>query len=113
MKKGFPWSSLLLALLAVSVLVNVALGYKYVRLAGIVRKEAMTARILQEKVAAAQRDRAVLQAMAIESLKYARRHPEVFRALAPFLPAFRQLGINVTSNAPPARVPDAPNAVHP
>jgi heme exporter protein D len=113
MKKAFPWSSLLLTILALSVLVNVALGYKYVRLAGIARQQSAVARMLQEKVAVAQRDRSVLQALAIESLKYAQHHPEMIRTLTPFLPAFRQLGINVTSNTPPTQAPTAPAPAQP
>lgn len=103
MKKPFPWSSLLLTILGLSLLGNVALCYQYVKLASLSRRGTVEMRGLQEKVNAAQRDRAVLQAMAIESLKYARHHPAMLQALTPFLPAFKGLGINVTSNtAPPA-----------
>lgn len=89
----------MLAVLVLSVLVNVALCYRYTRLAGDASRGAHISRTLQERVEAANKDRAVLQAIAVESLKYARTNSEMFQVVAPFFPAFQMLGININSNA--------------
>ncbi|MCB1127501.1 MAG: hypothetical protein KDM81_13490 [Verrucomicrobiae bacterium] len=102
MKKSSPWSGVLLAVLVLSVLVNIALCYQYMKLVGIARRGAVFTRTLQEKVERANQDRAVLQAIAVESLKYARTNREMFQVVQPFFPTFHQLGINLNSNTPAA-----------
>jgi hypothetical protein len=98
MKKSSPWNAVLLAVLVLSVVVNIALCYRYIRLAGVARRGAVDSLNLQQKVEAANKDRAVLQAIALESLQYAKTNQEMFQIVAPFFPTFQQLGINVNSN---------------
>lgn len=91
----------MLAVLVLSVLVNVALCYQYVKLNGIARKGAVNIRSLQEKVEAANRDLNVLRAIAIESVRYADTNPDMVPVINRFLPAFQQLGFNINTNSAP------------
>lgn len=104
MKKSFPWAGLLMALLFLNLVVNVGLAYQYVKLARMARQGAAEILTLNERVAAANRDRAVLQALALESIKYAATNRQMLEAIRPFFPTFQRLGINVSTN-PPAGQP--------
>lgn len=103
--KRVPWSETLLAVAVLSVLANAIFCQRYVRVVRLARNLSLQGELLQEASLTANQERAMIQQLAIAALEHARQNPAMLNHLAPFFPMFRDLGINVSSNAVPANEP--------
>ena len=90
--------------LLVNVLVSAGLYFYYGYSLGRLRDLQVEGQRLQVEVAAANRDRALTQALAAEALDFARRNPAMDVAIRPYGALFQQLGL---TNRPAGQTPNS------
>lgn len=101
--KRIPWSETLLLVAVVSVLANVAFCEKHARMVKLARDLSLQGEALQQATLSAGQERSLVQRLSLAALQHGRQDPAILDRLAPFIPMFSELGINVTANAAPAR----------
>ena len=111
MNKSFSWASVLFALLALNLVLNVFFTYRFVKLTRMARTAAASAASYQQTMAKINQNRLVVGRMAAEALQYSRNHPELNRILGPYLPLYKDLNFTIhqtATNALPAPNPALP-----
>ncbi len=104
MSKKFSWSGVLVALVIITVLANVSLCYRYVRLMSATQQLTAQTRELQALSTEINNRRAVLQKLALASLQHAEKNPAILSEISPFFPMLEEIGVNVApkqATAPP------------